>query len=262
MIFITPNFGAKMFALRLSALIALIFITAIRPAVAGDVIMVFAASSLQSVLDGLHPVLNEQNLTISAVYASSATLARQIENGAGADVYLTANSKWMDDLESLGLIDSTTRTPVASNRLALISNQELDLAATLGAIKNALKESRLAIADPGSVPAGEYAKQALISTQQWDAVKDHLAPTKDVTGALMLVARGEAPLGIVYGSDVGRTPDIKSSALFPPNTHSPIVYQIAAIKGHTSPGVLHFLKLLNGPDGTKAFQDAGFGAKP
>jgi len=251
-----------MLPFRLSGLIALALLTTIRPAVAGDAILLFAASSTQPALNALGPVFKDQNLTISAVYASSATLARQIENGAGADVYLTANGKWMDDLENMGLIDSTTRSPVASNRLALISNQALDLTATLGSIKSALQESRLALADPDSVPAGEYAKQALISTQQWDAVKDHLAPTKDVTGALMLVARGEAALGIVYGSDVGRTPDIKSSALFPASTHSAIIYQAAAIKDHTSPSVLHFLKLLNGPQGAKAFQDSGFGAKP
>ncbi|MBL4747958.1 MAG: molybdate ABC transporter substrate-binding protein [Magnetovibrio sp.] len=236
---------------------ALLF--AVRPAAAMDSLLVFAAASTQPVVNALIPVLKSHGITVTAVFASSATLARQIEQGGHVDAYITAHGKWMDYLEGLNLIQPGTRQNVAINRLALISGQDIDLTRVIKSIASALDGGRLAIANPQSVPAGLYAKQALLNTGQWAALKDHLAPAKDVTGALMLVARGEVPLGIVYASDVKRSSDIKASALFPNDSHDPIVYQVAGITGAKSPALDQFLAVLSGPEGAAAFQDAGFG---
>ncbi|MBL4693544.1 MAG: molybdate ABC transporter substrate-binding protein [Magnetovibrio sp.] len=237
------------------------FFFAIRP-VAADTIRVFAAASTQPVIEALSLDLKDADITVTAVYASSATLARHIEYGAPADVYITSNGKWMDYLANLGLIQPKTRRTIATNRLALISAQNINLEDVIKNIAKTLQADRLAIADPNSVPAGQYAKEALISTKQWQALQDHLAPTKDVTGALMLVARGEAPLGIVYASDVLRSTKIKAFALFPKNSHSLISYQAAAITGAQSLALKKFLNVLSGPQGRTAFRRAGFKLHP
>lgn len=224
-----------------------------------DNIRVFAAASTQPALKALSPKLKYLGINLIAVHAGSATLARQIEHGAGADVFITANAKWMDYLVDLKLIQTDSRQDVARNRLALISTQNLDLKAVLPHLKRTLNGGRLALADPDFVPAGRYAKEALTHLGQWAELKNQLAPAKDVTGALMLVVREAAPLGIVYASDIGRSDRIKSFALFPENSHSPIVYQAAAIKGAKSPALNAFLAVLSGPEGQKAFVKAGFG---
>ena len=246
---------------RLPLLILMIF--AASPALAQtfslDNIRVFAAASTQPVFQDLTPKLKHLGINLIAVHAGSATLARQIEHGAGADVFITANDKWMDYLINLNLVQTDTRRDIARNRLALISTQILDLKAALPHLKETLNGGRLALADPDFVPAGRYAKEALTYLGQWSGLKNQLAPAKDVTGALMLVVREAAPLGIVYASDVGRSDLIKSFALFPEISHSPIVYQAAAIKGAKSPALNAFLAVLSGPEGQKAFAKAGFG---
>ncbi|PCI38268.1 MAG: molybdate ABC transporter substrate-binding protein [Rhodospirillaceae bacterium] len=228
------------------------------PALAVDSIRVFAAASTQPVFQDLTTKLKDLGINLIAVHAGSAILARQIEHGAGADVFITANVKWMDYLNDLNLIQQGTRRDVARNRLALISTQVLDLKAALPHLKDVLNGERLALADPDFVPAGLYAKQALMHSGQWEGLQNQLAPAKDVTGALMLVVRRATPLGIVYASDVGRSDQIKSFTLWPETSHSPIVYQAAAIKGAKSPALNAFLAVLSGPQGRAAFLKAGF----
>jgi len=251
-----------MFAFRRSCLILLTFFVITRPAVAMENLTVFAAASTRPVLEALSPKLNTLDISFTAIYASSAALARQIEHGAHTDAYITANKTWMDHLADRNLIDISTRQDIARNRLALISAYDVKAEKAIMAIRASLNGGRLAIANPDHVPAGRYGKEALVHTKQWAGLKDQLAPTKDVTGALMLVIRKEAPLGIVYASDIQRSSKIKTSALFPAPSHSPIVYQVAGIKGATSPALSRFLSMLSGPIGQKAFKDAGFGAKP
>ena len=243
------------------------------PARALDPVLVYAAASTQPVIDALIPVLKSRGLDVTPVYGGSATLARQIELGAGADVYITANARWMDYLAARDLIDPATRQDIATNQLVLIAHEPLPapqmvfgpgypLAAVLG-------DGRLAMAAPDYVPAGQYGKQALQHLGAWDAVKDRLAPTKDVTGALMLVARGEARLGVVYLSDLGRTDQVQIFQPFSADSHDPIVYQAAIInrpddetKGQDDESLRAFLDVLLGPEGQAAFRAAGFGGKP
>lgn len=237
------------------------------PAQAMELAIAYCASSMQPVIDDLLPTLEERDLGLAPVYGASSTLARQIELGApDVDIYISANGQWMDHLESQGLLEPGTRQAVATNRLALIANKPLPAPMMVFGpgypLHAVLGDGRLAIANPDHVPAGQYAKQALQNLSLWDGVKDKLAPTKDVTGALMLVARGEAKLGLVYLSDVQRVEGLHVFQVLPVESHSPIVYWAALMKGRNTAGLRGFVDLLAGTQGQAAFSAAGFGPKP
>lgn len=229
------------------------------PALATNQVWVFAAASTQPVMEKLKPVMEQRRAGLGVSYAGSSTLARQIELGAGADVYVSANVKWMDYLDNRGLVEPGTRTTVATNRLAVITGPG---ARSKDSLMAALGDGRFAIADPAHVPAGLYGREALENLGLWDTLKDRLAPTKDVTGALMLVTRGEAPAGLVYTSDVMRAGNIESIEILPVTSHTPIVYQAAIVKGHKTAHAEAFLRMLAGPEGQRAFATAGFGGAP
>jgi len=246
--------------------LTLMILAAALPVRAMERVTVYAAASTQPVIDALIPVMEQRGLAISAVYAGSATLARQIELGASADAYITANGQWMDYLAERDLLAPSTRRDIAANRLVLISHEPLPAPQMVFGpgypLATILGDGRLALGSPDFVPAGRYAKEALTAIGAWDDLKDRLAPTKDVTGALMLVARGEARLGVVYLSDVRRTSDVQIFQIFSSDSHSPIVYQAAITKDNATDGLREFLDVLSGPEGQAAFLAAGFGGKP
>lgn len=248
---------------RLAAFLILFTVTTPSIALAGEV-TVFAAASTQPVLDSLADVLKARGITLRLVFAGSSTLARQIAAGAPADIYISANTKWMDDLSRQDLIAAGTRQNVATNQLVVIAGKQPFPAPMMVfgpgyPIDSILQGSRLALADPDYVPAGQYAYQALTKFGLWEKVQDRLALTRDVTGALMLVARNEARLGIVYASDAKRTEDVHVFAPFPTTSHAPIVYPAAIIKGRDSADVRHVFDVLVGSEGQAAFTRAGFG---
>jgi molybdate transport system substrate-binding protein len=226
-------------------------------------VAVFAAASLKNVLDATGKALEADGAQKPMVsLAASSALARQIEQGAPADVFISADEDWMTYLASKDLILPETRTIVASNTLVLIAPRDspvsvdltsgVDLAATLGG-------GRLAVADVTSVPAGKYAKAALETLGAWAAVSDQLAETDNVRAALMLVSRGEAPLGIVYGSDAKADANVRVVAVFPAASHPPILYLAAVTKASASPGDANaFISRLTSPDGRAAFAAHGF----
>ena len=204
---------------------------------------------------------------VSASYAGTSALARQIESGAPADIFLAANAMWMDHVEAQGLVEPGSRRPLAGNRLVFVTGRD-DIAPftpsaslDLGAL---LAGGRLALGNPDHVPAGLYARQALEALGLWAEAKERLAPTADVRAALALVARGEAPLGIVYATDVarvteeGRAPGVREVAAIPAALHEPIVYPVARIRGRASPLAARFFAFLTGPAGRAAFARAGF----
>lgn len=242
------------------------------PARAMELVTVYAAASTKPVIDALTPAMEQRRLAIRAVHAGTATLARQIELGApDVDVFISANVKWMDYLHAQGLLEPGARRDVATNRLVLIAaaavpaNTTLDLtdaSNAADAIARVLNGERLAIAEPDTVPAGIYGKEALQALHAWDRLKDRLAPTRDVTGALLLVARGETPLGLVYQSDARRVAGVRIVGVFPAASHTPIVYQAALLKGRASDAPLGLLDVLTGPQGQAAFGAAGFGGRP
>ncbi len=234
---------------------------------ARETVTIFAAASTQPALEALRPVLSERGIELRTVYAGTSALVRQITHGAPADVFISANIHWTDYLMDQGKVAPGSRRIIAYNRLVLITSPRPFAAPEMAfgegyPLDQVLGEERLAIADPGHVPAGIYAREALTSLRMWNKIKDKLAHTQDVTGALLMVDRGEARMGIVYATDVRRSPRIGVLATFPAHTHSPITYFAMRITGRNSQVAQTVLEFLSGPEGRKAFTAAGFGEAP
>lgn len=230
-------------------------------------VTIFAASSTKPVFDILAPKLEAQGITLRVVHAGSSTLARQIEHGAPADIFISANVRWMDYLIDRGQIEHDSKRMVAGNKLVLIAGPNPFPAPRMAfgpgyPLKTVLGDERLAIADPDHVPAGIYAREALGALRLWGGVRGNLVRTLDVTGTLMMVARGEARLGIVYASDVKRSSEISTFATFPPLTHSPIVYPAAIVKDRKRDAVHRVMDTLLSDLGRKAFAMSGFEVTP
>ncbi|MBI1210567.1 MAG: molybdate ABC transporter substrate-binding protein [Alphaproteobacteria bacterium] len=225
-------------------------------------VTVYAAASLTSALQEVGAKFNASGEThVRFSFAASSLLARQIEAGADADLFFSADTKWMNYLAERGLILGKTRTDLLGNRLVLIAPQtskvELEIKSGFP-LAQALGDGRLAVADPNSVPAGRYARQALTSLGVWNSVAEHLLPAENVRVALAYVARGEAPLGIVYGTDARVEPKVKVVAAFPDDSHEPIVYPVALTIHATSVQAKTFLEFVKGKDAADAFRRYGF----
>jgi molybdate transport system substrate-binding protein len=235
-------------------------------ALAQDV-RVSAAASMSNVVDELAKVWKaDGGGTVVASYGASSALARQIENGAPADVFISADLEWMDYVQNKKLVDPATRRIVAANSLVLIAPAGskiaikvapgMDLAAALG-------DGRLALADPNSVPAGKYAKAALVKLGVWRSVEAKLASAENVRGALALVARGEAPLGAVYSTDAAAEPKIRIVATFPGDSHPAIVYAAAiTVTGKDNAKAKAFLDFLGSAKALAIFAKYGFAPPP
>ncbi|WP_299791521.1 molybdate ABC transporter substrate-binding protein [uncultured Marivita sp.] len=234
------------------------------PAQAAEV-TVFAAASLGDALDDAAMQWeNETGHQVTIALAGSSTLARQIEAGAPADLYLSANEDWVSWLEDRGRLLADSRRNIASNRLVLVAydpalgsdteiSEHTDIPALLGA------EGRLAIALPDAVPAGIYAKDALSRLGLWDALDQRLAPTDNVRAALALVALGEAPLGVVYATDAEAEPRVHVAGVFPSDSHAPILYPGAVVADSAAPDVaMAFLDWLESDDAQAILQRHGF----
>ena len=232
------------------------------PAAAQGPITVFAAASLKTALDQAAAAYAKETRTPPAKisYAASSALARQIEQGAPTDVFLSADVDWMDYLAKKALIQASTRVDLFTNHLALVAPKDspvkLDIKRGFP-LAAALREGRLAMAD-SAVPAGKYGEAALISLGVWASVKDRTARGENVRATLQFVARGEAPLGIVYDTDALSEPQVRIVGLFPDSSHPKIVYPGAAIT--TRPEAAAFVKWLHGPKAAAIFKPFGFAA--
>jgi len=230
----------------------------------GDTIKVFAAASLKNALDDAGQAFTKQSgQTISVSYAASSALAKQIEQSAPADIFISADLDWMDYLEERELLLEGTRKNLPGNDLVLIapasSTLSLDIAPGFD-LAGALAGGRLAVGSVQGVPAGKYAKAALESLKVWDSVADKLAQADNVRAALALVAQGEAPLGIVYKTDAFAEPKVKIIARFPEDTHPPIIYPAAILKEAAAPDAAKaFLAFLGTPEAGEIFSKHGFG---
>ena len=193
-------------------------------------------------------------------FGGSSTLAVQIENGAPADLYLSADRKWMDYLEARSVLEQGTRVDLLGNSLVIVApkgegfkvdiRKDFDFPGSF--------TGRLAVADPSHVPAGVYARQALQWLGWWDALADRLAPATDVRGALVYVARGECSAGIVYATDAAASPKVEVVAVLPAESHEAIVYPAGIIRGRGSPRVRRVLEFLKSSDAERTFQANGF----
>jgi molybdate transport system substrate-binding protein len=225
-------------------------------------VLVFAAVSLKGALDEVAALAEKRTgVVLTPSYAATSLLARQIEEGAPADIFVASDEQWMDYLAERRLIAPASRVDVVGNRLVLIAPRDrvpalrivpgVALAAALG------PHGRLAVADPVNVPAGRYGKAALTRLGVWDSVAARLAPADNVRAALAFVARGEAPLGVVYASDVVAEPAVRVVDTFPASTHPPIRYP-AALTVRASKDAAAVLTVIASPEALAIFVKHGF----
>ena len=223
--------------------------------------VVFAAASLKNALDeAVAAYKKERSANVRVSYAASSALARQIENGAPADLFISADLDWMDYLDRKGLLAPGTRRNLLGNRLVLIApaKQPLELQPKPGfKISEMLKGGRIALADPNSVPAGKYAKAAFEKLGVWDQVARRVAAAENVRAALALVSRGETPLGVVYQTDAAADSGVMIAGVFPAGSHPPIVYPVAALKGAKAEAAA-FLAFIEGAQARGIFGKHGF----
>ena len=250
--------------LRSLSLIVLLAIanTAVLAAESRKPLIVFAAASLT---DALQKATDEftkaSGVQVKLSFAASSALAKQIESGARADVFFSADQEWMDYLEQRKLIAVETRTNLLGNRLVLIAPSDSRVAIKIGPDAPLAKvlgnNGRLATGDPDSVPVGKYAKAALTNLRLWDSVQARIARAENVRVALMYVARGEAPLGIVYATDAAAEPKVRVVDMFPETSHAPITYPVA-VTSTAQPAAKTFVEFLRTPASRSIFQKAGF----
>lgn len=255
----------KTVALTLCAAVAALSSSPIHPAKAAEKILVFAAASLKNALGDVAAAWSQKtgNKAIIA-FAGSSRLARQIQHGAPADVFISANADWMDALQSDHLIDPTSRRNILSNRIALIAHGRDVPRTTITKgfdLPHLLHGGKLAMAMVDAVPAGIYGKAALNALGIWNKVEPHVAQTDNVRAALALVARGEAPYGIVYATDAVASDNVSIVATFPADCHPPIVYP-AAVTVESKNKALSgkFLDFLSSPAAKTIFERYGFAA--
>ena len=247
----------------LLAILASITATTLPARAANEGVLVFAAASLKNALDDVIAAYGKETGTkVTASYAASSALAKQIEQGAPAQLFISADLDWMDYLAERKLIDDATRKNFLGNSLVLVAAQDstmgpmeigqgFDLAKLVG-------DGRLAVGEVKSVPAGKYAKAALEKLGAWGGVEGKLAQAENVRSALALVARGEAPLGIVYKTDAASDPTVKIVGTFPADSHPTIIYPAAVTKVGEASGAVEFLKFLSGGTAKTAFEKQGF----
>jgi molybdate transport system substrate-binding protein len=250
--------------LNLIALVLLGFIpiAASAPSSAAETITVFAAASMKNALDEVNGAFAQQTgTTVTTSYAATSALMKQIENGAPAEVFISADLDWMDYGAQRNLIKSETRIDLLGNRLVLIAPKGsnigqvsiapgFDLAPLAG-------NGRIVTGDVRAVPVGKYAKAALEKLGAWEKAQPKLAMTENVRAALTLVARGEAVLGIVYATDAKAEPNVKIVGTFPPDSHPAIIYPVA-LTVSAKPFAHEYLAFLRSPAAKAIFERAGF----
>ncbi|HVA12030.1 MAG TPA: molybdate ABC transporter substrate-binding protein [Stellaceae bacterium] len=250
------------FRLIPAALCFAVAVTALAPAAFADDVLVFAAASLKNALDdAIAGFAKSGGATVKASYAASPALARQIDAGAPADIFISADLDWMNDVQKNKAIQPQTRTNFLGNVLVLIEPADstakiaikpgFPLAAMLG-------DNKLAMADPDAVPAGKYGKAALEKLGVWSAVKDKVARAEDVRAALEFVSRKEAPFGIVYQTDAAADRGVKIAGVFPADTYPPIIYPIALTARSKNPDAVKFLAYLHSDAAKSFFTKQGF----
>ncbi|HZE11811.1 MAG TPA: molybdate ABC transporter substrate-binding protein [Burkholderiales bacterium] len=228
---------------------------------AADTVTVFAAASLKDALDEnakVYQLKAADRIVVS--YGASPALAKQIEAGAPADLFISADLDWMDYLEQRRLIKTDTRRNLLRNRLVLIAPADSKASVNIAPgfpLATLLGSGRLAMANPDAVPAGKYGKASLEALGVWKDVQSKVAAAENVRAALVLVSRGEAPFGIVYKTDAAADPKVRVVGLFPENTHPPIIYPIA-ITVTGKPPAEAFLKWLSQPEARAIFEKHGF----
>jgi molybdate transport system substrate-binding protein len=251
-------------AVRLAAAVSMLWFSVAGTAAAEQpALTVFAAASLTNLLQDLGDGFTKQtSIPVRFSFAASSALAKQIENGAPAEVFFSADLQWMDYLQARNLIQRNTRHDVLGNRLVLIAPVDSKIKLKIEphfALAAALAEQHLATGDPDAVPVGRYTREALTSLGVWNEVADRLVRADSVRSALAFVDRGETPLGIVYETDALADKSVRVVDVFPANSHVPIVYPVA-LTNSAGADAGKFVAYVRGPAGDVAFKAYGFTA--
>jgi molybdate transport system substrate-binding protein len=233
-----------------------------QPAAAQETLTVFAAASLKNALDDVNAAFTKaSNIKVTASYAASSALAKQLESGAPADAYISADLKWMDYVAGKKLMKTDTRFNLLGNKLVLIAGKDSKLSnVQIGQgfdIAKLAGDGRIAVADTKAVPAGLYAKAALEKLGAWTAAEPKLAQAENVRATLAFVARGETPIGIVYETDAKVEPNVKIVGTFPDGSYPPVTYPAAAT-AHAKADTAKYLKFLHGAEAKAVFEKYGF----
>lgn len=229
---------------------------------AADEVVVFAAASMKTALDPIAEAFQKDSGdTVTISYAGSNALAKQILEGAPADIFISASTEWMDEVEKGGEVTEGTRTDLLGNTLVLVAHdrdaQQVDLSKDTD-LAGMLDGGRIAMALVDSVPAGKYGKEALTALGLWDSVAASVAQADNVRAALALVSTGEAPYGIVYATDAAADPNVHVVGTFPADTHAPITYPAALLRHAADDADRAFLEALRAPAAVAGFETQGF----
>lgn len=247
---------------RRAALAGMGLTLAMPAAQAETAVTLFAAASLKTALDALvAPLRATHGIALRCVYAASSALARQIEQGAPADLFWSADHDWMEWCVARNLIRTDTQVDILGNTLVLIAPTTAALTTmplTKEAIALARGAGRIATGETRSVPAGRYAKEALEHLRLWPDLAAHLAETDNVRAALLLTARGETPLGIVYASDAMAEPRVKIVATFPASSHKPIIYPLAMVRASRNTASTTVIRFMQTETARTLFATQGF----
>jgi molybdate transport system substrate-binding protein len=232
------------------------------PAAAQEKVTIFAAASLKNALDAANSEWKKETSKETTVsYAASSALAKQIEGGAPADIFISADLAWMDYVAEKKLIKEDTRSNLLGNRLVLIAPKDKAKAVEIKAgfdLSALVGDGKLAMGEVKSVPAGKYGKAALEKLGAWSTVEAKVAGAESVRAALALVSRGEAPYGIVYQTDAVADPGVAVVGTFPEDSHPPIIYPIAILSESKNADTAPYLEFLKSPKAAALFEEQGF----
>lgn len=248
--------AASVVALGLS-----LFVSAPSVSVAQETVTVFAAASMKNALDAASAAWTEKGGAKTSIsYAASSALAKQIEAGAPADVFISADLAWMDYLTERKLIDDASRTSLLGNRIVLVGAKDAPVVEIKPGFNLAglLTGGKLAMGAPDSVPAGKYGKAALEALGVWSSVETSVAGAENVRAALLLVSRGEAPYGIVYQTDAIADPEVSVVGTFPADSHPPVIYPVALLAESDNPQAADYLAFLKSEEARPFFEAEGF----
>jgi molybdate transport system substrate-binding protein len=244
------------------AILAILLSVTVSYAKAESVLVFAAASAAPAIRAASASFTDKTGITVTVSGAATSALAQQIMRGAPAQIFVSAHPRWINHLAERKVIDHARQTTLLGNDLVLIAPKDSNLGAldpTSGSLTAALgNDGRLAIGDPDHVPAGVYAKQALTTLGIWESIANRLAPAGDVVAALTFVARGEAPLGIVYRTDVGLSDAVQIIGSFPPDSHDVVRYDIAPVRANPSDAATALLRHLTSEAARPIFERFGF----
>jgi molybdate transport system substrate-binding protein len=246
----------------LAALGALALPMAAASGASGEPVRVFAAATLKEALDAaVATTAAALDAKVLCVYGPSPALVRQLEEGAPGDIFFSADPDWMDEAVKSKIVDPASRVDLLSSKLVLVAPASRARETLIGSdfpLEKMLGDGRLAMCDPMMMPAGRYGRAALQKLGVWESVKERIANAADVRAALAYVARGEAPLGIVFDTDARLDPNVKVVGIFPADSTPPIIYPVAAVARSTNPSTKPMLRYLVSPQAGPIFEKFGY----